>query len=397
GIIFFTVFLDLLGFGLVLPLLPQFAKQHGASEAIIGVLGATYSAFQFVFAPLWGRLSDRVGRRPVLLISITGSSLSYLLFALAPNLATLFLARALAGVMAANIGTAQAYVADVTSPENRARGMGLIGAAFGLGFVFGPALALVVQGQRAVGLLAAALSLLDLLLASVWLPESLPRQNRVAQAPSGAGRLTRMVAALSYPVVGTGVRCFFLATLAWSGLEVTLSLLLKLNAAALLGVPNADQAAALVQARTGMVFALMGLLVATVQGGMIGRLAKRYGEARLAATGALLASAALLLLPWSPSSWALLAVLALLAVGQGMNIPALSALISQNTPSSEQGGALGTTQGYSSLARAVGPALAGGLFHVSPWLPFAAGAALMALAAFLAACRLIAPAAGSPV
>jgi len=378
GVIFFTVFLDLLGFGLVLPLLPQFARQHGASEAVIGLLGATYSAIQFVCAPLWGRLSDRIGRRPVLLASIAGSAISYLAFALAPTLAMLFVARALAGAMAANIGTAQAYIADITPPERRARGMGLIGAAFGLGFVFGPALALVVQGQRAVGLTAAALSCLDLLLAARWLPESLPPERRGKATSPREGRLLRMARALRSPKVGVGVRCLFVATLAWSGLEVTASLLVKERAAALLAT---DPALVLeVQRRTGLLFAIMGLTAALVQGGLAGRLARRYPEARLATAGLLAAAIAMASLPWVGSPVALAAAAIGLALGQGLYYPALSALISRAVPAHEQGGSLGLAQGFASLARAIGPALAGGLFAWARPLPFLAGALLLATA-----------------
>src|SRR5262249_25727882 len=176
-VVFFTVFLDLLGFGLVLPLLPAFARQYGASGGTVGLLFASYSAMQFFFAPVWGRVSDRVGRRPVLMLSITGSVASYLIFAFAPSLAWLFVSRLLAGVMAANLSTAQAYVADVTAPDERAKGMGMVGAAFGLGFVLGPMIAIGVGrwGQFGIGMTAAAPSFTARLLPPLLLAESLPR------------------------------------------------------------------------------------------------------------------------------------------------------------------------------------------------------------------------------
>ncbi len=205
GIIFLTIFLDLVGFGIVLPLLPRFAAEYQAEKWQIGLLMATYSLMQFFLSPVWGRLSDRIGRRPVLLISIAGSAISYALFAFAGSLPMLFVARIVAGGMAANIGTAQAYIADITTPENRARGMGMVGAAFGLGFVFGPALAGLLshyalengwRPQLVVGLAATLFSVLDLVLAAARLPESLTPELRARATAPTSGGLARLQGAL---------------------------------------------------------------------------------------------------------------------------------------------------------------------------------------------------------
>src|SRR3954447_4701824 len=180
-VIFLTVFIDLIGFGIVLPLLPIYSRNFGASGLMIGVIMASFSLMQFFFAPLWGRLSDRIGRRPVLLISLAGSTLSYLIFGLAPNYSWLLIARAFGGVFAANISTAQAYIADVTTPADRAKGMGLIGAAFGIGFTLGPPLGGIASAQLglgAPGFIAAGICGLNFLLAIFRLPESLPVSSR---------------------------------------------------------------------------------------------------------------------------------------------------------------------------------------------------------------------------
>lgn len=376
GIIFLTIFLDLVGFGIVLPLLPTFARHpHNAADWQVGLLMATYSAMQFLFSPIWGRLSDRIGRRPVLLFSISGSALSYVLFAFAPNLLTLFLSRAVAGIMAANIATAQAYVADVTAPEDRAKGMGMVGAAFGLGFVVGPAIGGVFSGgenaQQVVGLVAAAFSLLDLVLASFLLKESLTPENRAKAVQAQGTRLQRMAGALRHPTIGKPIVIFFISTVAWSQLEPTLTLLAG-------GHFN------LTRPQIGYTFAYLGLLVALVQGGYAGRAAKRVGEARMVVAGTLLLAVALGLLPFAKSTVLLFVVVSLAAVGQALNTPALQSLISRSTAAADQGSVLGVSQGFSSLARVIGPSLGGWLFGQNFAYPFWCGAALMVVAFVLA-------------
>lgn len=376
GIIFLTIFLDLVGFGIVLPLLPDFARDpHHAAEWQVGLLMATYSLMQFFFSPVWGRLSDRIGRRPVLLISIGGSAASYLLFAFAPNLLTLFLSRALAGIMAANIATAQAYVADVTRPEERAKGMGMVGAAFGLGFVIGPALGGLVSGsgnaQMAVGVTAAGFSLLDLGLAAILLKESLTPENRARAVAARGHRLQRMASALRNPSIGPPIVVFFLSTVAWSQLEPTLTLLAR----------NQFHFS---RPQIGYTFAYLGLMVALVQGGYAGRAAKKVGEARMILAGTLLLAVGLALVPLAGDWRVLIAVVSLLAVGTSLNTPALQSLVSRSTAAAEQGSVLGVSQGFSSLARVIGPATGGWLFGHNFAYPFWAGAGLMVVAFLLA-------------
>jgi MFS family permease len=339
-------------------------------------MGTLYSLMQFCFAPIWGAISDRVGRRPIILLSVFGSFLSYLLFGLANSLAVLLLSRALAGIMAANLSTAQAYVADVTGPENRARGMGIIGAAFGLGFVFGPVLGFAVHrlGYNPA-FLAAGLSLLDFFLALALLPES--RVDRRAPVPKRAlFRGGAMWAALRDPKLGPLIQVFFLSTFAFAGMEWTLTLFL---------MRQFDYT----RDTTYLIFTYVGLVVAFVQGGLVGRLAKKGGEVRLIVTGLLCMAVGLALLPETHSLAALLAVLAILALGSGISSPSISSLVSKIAGSEEHGATLGVTQGFSSLARALGPYWGGRMFDIGLRLPFLTGGGFMLLA-FLISLRLLA-------
>lgn len=376
--IFLTVFLDLLGFGIVIPLAPLYVKQFAADPAtvgrLVGVMGMAYSLMQFLFAPVWGGLSDRVGRRPVLLVSIAGSCLAYLLFAAAvamESLPLLIASRLGAGITAANLSTAQAYIADVTTPERRAKGMGLIGAAFGLGFILGPALGAwlsqPVFGPLAVPGVAAALCFLNFGMAFFRLPESLPPESRGETARPG--RLKRMASALTDPRVGRWILLLFVATTAFAMLEWTLALFLSKR----FGYERE---------RAGYLFAYLGVVLVLVQGGLVGRLARTIGEARMVTIGTLAMAIAIGVMPWTFSLPALLGVLALLAVGNGLSTPALSSLTSRGVAATEQGATLGAAQGFSSLARAVGPIAGGWLYDRHLAAPFLL-AALLLLVAFL--------------
>jgi MFS transporter, DHA1 family, tetracycline resistance protein len=384
-VIFLTVFLDLLGFGIVIPLAPLYVKQFAAEPALVGrlvgLLGTFYSLMQFLFAPVWGRLSDRVGRRPILLMSISGSCLSYVLFAVAVgmrSLPLLFGSRLIAGAMAANLSTAQAYIADVTTPENRAKGMGMIGAAFGLGFVFGPAVGAWLSqpgfSPVMVPAVAAGLCFLNVVLAAIRLPESLPPDTRAA-IPERRRGVRAMAGALADPRVARLVQTLFLVTFAFTMMEWTLALFVAVRFHF-----GREQA--------GLLFAALGLLVAFVQGGLVGRLVKRVGEAHLVVAGTLSMALALLLLPTTHTVGSLMAVMALLAFGNGINNPSLSSLTSRAVAPTEQGTILGAAQGFSSLARAVGPFCAGWLFDLGIAYPYL-GAALVMAAAFVLSLRVL--------
>lgn len=387
GVIFLTVFLDLVGFGIVLPLLPVYSQNMGASGFLIGVIMAAFSAMQFLFAPWWGRLSDRIGRRPVLLLSIAFSSLSYALFAVASGMTgqaglwMILISRVAAGICGANISVAQAYIADITPPEQRSKRMGLIGMAFGLGFVFGPAIGAVSVkwfGLSGPGWVAAAFSAADFLLALFILPESWkPHGLHAPQRP----RLSFWAHALHTPKVSLLIWLFFLATFAFTCFETTLGLLVAKNFRLDPTDPNDTKT-------IGLLFAYCGVIGAFVQGGAVGRVVKRMGEARLIAASMALTALSLGPLPFVAGWPGLLLVLALLAVGSSLARPPIFGLLSILTPSHEQGATLGVAQSFGSLARIAGPVFAGVTFALNPKVPYVVCAAISLFAGLVAWQRL---------
>lgn len=373
-IVLFTIFLDLLGFGIVIPLLPFFAKDLGASPIEVGLLMTAYSGMQFLFSPLWGRLSDRVGRRPILLVSIAANCLAMLLFAASSTLTLFFLARAFAGMANANIGTAQAYVADIMPGEDRAKGMGLVGAAIGMGFVLGPALGglLAPLGNTAPALAAAALSALNLVLALLLLPESLAPEAREAARARRSSRLRTFIAALDHPLLPLLFLLFFLLTVAFSQMEATFALFTE----ARFEYGTAEN---------GYLFAFIGVALALVQGGLVGPLRRVLGEAAMLLGGTVLLSAGLLWLAQVQGIAGLLGACVLLAIGHGISNPALSTLVSRQAAEHAQGQVLGVNQSMASLARVVGPILGGLAFEKgSEFAPFLSSAAIVAIGALVA-------------
>lgn len=369
--IFLTILLDLIGFGLILPSLPFYAQRFGASALQIGLLFSCYSLAQLVCAPLLGRLSDRLGRRPILLASIAGSVLAYLLFAAAGSFALLVLARTLSGVAAANYAIGQAYVADITPPAERSKAMGLVGAAFGLGFILGPAFGALlahVAGETAVPLAAAGLAGLNLVLALVWLRESLPAEVRGRSRQSSWLDL-RDLGRIRGPLGGLFL-LFFLVMFCFSIMEATLALYCQ----ARLGYGSTE---------TYLLFVFVGVLLVVVQGGLIGRLARAFGDRALMVAGIVFMAAGLLLLPAQSEPAVLLAALALLAIGSGLHNPSLLGLLSRLTDDASQGGTIGLSRSFGALARTLGPATGTWIFGAAgaPW-PFwtAGGLMLVALA-----------------
>jgi len=369
GILFLVVFVDLLGFGMVIPVMPIYAEHLGASEAATGWLSTGYSLMQFVFAPIWGRLSDRVGRRPVLLVSIAMTAVAFLLYGVAASFAVLLVSRLFAGAATANIAIAQAYVADVTTPEGRAKGMGMIGAAFGLGFVFGPAVGgvLAAHSLSTPGFVAAALSLVNLVGAFFLLPE--PAQH--AAVARQRGRFEALFAELRKPGIRKLLVVFFVVTLAFSAMEATYAFLTQRHYG-------------LDARHVGWVFAYIGVIVVLVQGGLIGPLTRRYGEKKLLVAGAVLQAVSLAALPFAAGIPGLLLATAPLALGSGLSSPSLSSLLSRFSRAEDQGGTLGIGQSASALGRIFGP-LAGttsfSAWHAAPYL---GGAVLMGLGAAVA-------------
>ena len=363
-VLFLTVFIDLMGFGIVIPLLPIYAKQMNATPFAAGALIAVYSLMQLVFAPVWGRISDDIGRRPVLLMCLAGSAMSYLLLAGAWRLEVLFLARVLAGVAGASIPVAQAYIADVTGPAERARGMGLIGAAFGLGMVIGPALGggLSLLGPRVPEGFAAGLCLANVLVAAYRLPESLPGSVGRPAPFRHPLSLASLRDAAARPGAAALLAVFFLVTLGFAVLEGTFSL-----AADRYGYS---------QAQVDWLWVYMGLVAVVVQGWLVGRLARRLPERALIVLGSAALGLGFLGIPFAGSAIGLLTALALVVGGQGLASPSLSSLISKTVEESVYGEALGVSQSLSAGARVLGPAGGGLIFS-----RFDASAAYLAAAA----------------
>lgn len=387
-LIFLTVFIDLVGFGLIIPVLPTYAQELKASEAfirffmpsaselratdtIVGFLIASYSVMQFVFTPFWGRLSDKVGRRPVLLISLAASSIGYLIWGLSASLELLFLSRIVAGFGNANIAVAQAYITDVTTVENRAKGMGLVGAAFGLGFVIGPAIGglCVGHGLQTVGLVAAAFSILDLVLTFFLLPE--PANRSAAGNERFGGGIGFYFESITNPKLATSLAIFFLSTFAFANMEATLVLLTQ-------------KQFNFTPQQNSLMFTYIGLLIVLVQGGLIHRLSKRFGEKKLISLGAGLTAVGLILTPMTSNLYVLAGALALLAFGQGINTPANQSILSKLAPKEKVGGVMGVGQSLSTLGRILGPAIGCFIFErFGMGTPYSLGCAAMVLVVVL--------------
>jgi DHA1 family tetracycline resistance protein-like MFS transporter len=394
AVVFLVVFVDLAGFGIVIPILPYFARSFGASELVIGLLAATYSLMQFGFAPLLGALSDRYGRRLVMVMSLAGAVLAWTIFGFATGLATLFVARGLAGAMGGNIAAAQASVADLTTPEERPKALGYLGAAFGFGFIFGPVIGAALAFEETVAVVdgiapafvpvspfslpafgAATASLLALLLAATLLPATKGETERESQ-------LDALRNALAAPGLRGLLGAFFLVSFAFSGVQIMF-------------IPYVADIYGYTESQAALLFAYIGVLAVVVQGGLIGPLTSRYGDAPLTVFGAGCLAVSLVGIPAAPAIGrllpdatgvvgfltpqllGLLVVLAALSLGNGVLSVTLTALVSKGA-GSRQGSAFGLTQGAGSLARTIGPVVMGGLYTaVAYWAPFVLGFVLL--------------------
>jgi DHA1 family tetracycline resistance protein-like MFS transporter len=426
-VIFLTVFIDLLGFGMVLPLLPLYAEKFGLAEHgwQLGLLMAIFSIMQFFFSPLWGRVSDRIGRRPVIIVGLIGSVVCYALFgiaALQQSWWLLFVSRAGAGIAGATISTAAAYIADVTTKENRAKGMALIGVSFGLGFTFGPLLAwaallsakvtplptqdgptialtqqanLPASGEAAgsdgigkpiarkqeydhvatsplPGFVASGLSLVALLLAVFLLPESLRPGS--AHTSLGLFDVRALSDSISTPTIGPLLLTSFLSVTAFGGFETTAALLLK----------DEKQGFHMEFGQIPLFFAYIGVTLSIVQGGIVRRLSTRLSEVTMATIGFTLTALGfvLIIVATQQQNWNLLLVATAVSVGGfAFTTPSLSALISRRSDPARQGGIMGVSQGVSALARIAGPLFAVPLFkNVSATAPYQVALGFMVIA-----------------
>lgn len=483
-VIFFTVFLDLLGFGIVIPQLGIYASEFGASEFLVGVLASTYSAMGFLFTPFWGRLSDRIGRRPVLLYSIFGTAIGYVLFAFAHTMPLLFAARIIDGMTGGNISVAQAYLSDVTPPEKRSKTFGMLGAAFGVGFAVGPAVGAGIAhlpgiwgGNFGIGMFTAALAFANWFFAWKFLPETLPQHVREANAKLGKRvqifNTTAFKRAFNFPGLGLIISITFFVTVAFATLQGTYSLFLitryvrpqvqqlvqanpkeaiiearsalgakdapaepmegaassssvslklgPFNIGAILGMggdggkatgndvapyprsmggdfplTNVQKAPEglswrhieklLVRPRAAKlaayIFASIGIVALLVQGGLIGPIKKRVGEVNMVIAGTLLMAIGLALvpLPRDHLGWEF-GVMALLAFGNSIATPVLTAMVSELAPERERGEMMGVFQSVASLGRIFGPNVGGFFFQkFSAGAPYLAGAVVMLVA-----------------
>ncbi|HEY3295854.1 MAG TPA: MFS transporter [bacterium] len=377
SIIFITIFIDLLGFGLILPSLPFYAESYGATPLTVGLLSMSYSLMQFIFAPMWGRLSDRVGRRPIILLSLAGSCAAFLLFGLARSLALLFVARSLAGLLSsASLPTAQAFIADSTTPENRAKGMGLIGAAFGLGFIFGPALGglLTHYGYSAPSYVAAVLAGGNLIWAWFALPESLHhRPERVRPSYMSP---THLKESFGDPRIAFLLIIFFFGVFAFSNMESTFALF-------------GEHQIGLHPFGVGGLLAEVGVISVIVQGFMIGKLTKRFGEINLTIWGLIIEAIGFLLTVLVHSVATMLMVLPLYAIGSALLNPSISSLLSRAAPEDRQGDTLGVGQGIGALGRVLGPVWGTWLFQAyEPDAPYISAGLMMGLLGILCLFRL---------
>lgn len=357
-VIFTTVFIDLVGFGIVIPVLPHYAEgtQFNATPRAIGLLFASYSMMQLLSSPILGRLSDRHGRRPVLLLSLIGTGIGFLVMGFAGSLWMLFLGRIIDGISGGNISTAQAYIADITTREERARGMGLIGAAFGLGFIFGPAIGGVLSqwGIHVPFLFAAGLSFANAVLLYFTLPETVTPDHPARVSAARGRSVGHLLRSLKQPRLSYVLAIYFLFVVAFSIMTSSFALytMFRFGYTAV---------------HNGYLFAYVGVIAVVVQGVLIGRLVKRFGELPLIIVGALCFAISLFAVPFVGPVWGGLAGLliggGIFSLGNSLSTPALNSLASKSVGLGEQGGVLGVTQSVASLARVVGPSLAAFLIH----------------------------------
>jgi MFS family permease len=413
AILFVTVLVDMIGFGIVLPLLPYYAEEFGASPFQVTVLIASFSAMQFVAVPIWGRVSDRLGRRPFIIAGLFASAVSYMIFGLAESLAALFVSRIAAGAAGGTISVAQAYVADTTGPEERAHGLGMLGAASGLGILIGPAIGGYFSefGYSVPGFIAAGLCVVNGAAALVYLPESMARAGSGGGAPAAGSRggapgdgpggkasgeglaapgadgasaegaagpaqaatLRSWVATLTGFPFGLLLAVYFLAIMSFTAMTSVLALF-------------AERAHEMDALDMGIVFATAGGTTVVVRGLIVGWLARRFGERWIVRAGTVVLAGSLAIIPLIPGPTLMFAIVPFWALATGLTFPSLASLVSRETDAASQGSMLGGQQVVGGIGRVLGPVWAGLLFErAGISVPFLVGAGLVGMAAVLAA------------
>lgn len=375
-----VVLVDITGFGLILPLLPFWAEKLGANPFEVGLILTVYALAQFLFTPVLGMLSDRFGRRPVILVSLLIEALGFALTALAGTLPLLLVARFVGGLGASNIGSAQAVVADVTAPKDRARGMGMIGAAIGVGFVVGPAFGGVLAGLGSTVPFWAAfgVALVNAALVFWLLPETRGQRAASSQPAKRFALFAGWQRALRTPAIARLIVVNLFFTLAFTAMEAVFPLFTQ-------------RVFGWQALQNGYLFTYVGVIIVIMQGGLVGQLVKRFGERGVQIAGLALLAVGLALLPFSGTLALLLVALALLSIGDGAVTPTNNALLSLAAPADAQGETLGLSQGMAGLGRMVGPLLAGWLFGVGIGLPFFLAAGLTVVALLVALPRIAMP------
>jgi predicted MFS family arabinose efflux permease len=371
-VILMTILIDVTGFGIVLPLLPFYAAVFQAGSTALGVLVSSFALMQFIFSPILGRLSDKVGRRPILLLSITTSVASFVLFSLANSYVILLLSRIVAG-LATEVGVAQAYISDITSEKERARGMGKVGAAQGAGFIIGPAIGgfLSIYGFSAAGFAASALALINLVFAFLFLPESKKKGKEHKETDSGLGFLGGLAKTLSNPLMNSLLAILFIMSLAFSAFPVIMPLL----AISFFGLTSSDMS---------IFFVYFGLIQIVFQGFIVGKLVNRVGEEKLIVSGSFLMTVSVFLMALFPNLTIFFALTTMMMAGTGMLQTSIPSFISKRTTADERGGVLGVTQSVSSIARVPGPLIAGFVYEFSGLAaPFFLSASMLMFATVL--------------
>ena len=377
-VLFITIFIDMLGFGIIIPVLPIFTKELGAEDYQIGLIAMIYPIMNFFFAPLWGTLSDRYGRRPIILISVFITGLAYLVFAQVNGLVILFFSRMLSGIGSANISVAQAYISDVTSVKERTKSLGFLGAAFGIGFIIGPTIGGYLKSISApgqvdwVGYVAAGMSFINLIMAYFMLPESL--NDKQANAKFNFKVVTGIITELRKPSIRELLLINFIFIAAFMLMQMACSLMWK----------EIDE---LTDQQIGYVFAFIGLATAIIQGTLVGRMVKWLGEQKLITYGIFFMITGLVLLPLVGKSYFVpfeLFGLTLIALANGCLTPGITSLLSKYANPREVGQVLGVNQSFGSLARAAGMGFSGFLYGMNFQVPFFVGALMMGVCFILA-------------